>query len=108
MAIDGKLDPVIGRDSETERVLEVLCRRIKNNPCLIGDPGVGKTAIAEGLAQRIVSGNIPEILKNKRVVTLDISSMVAGSKYRGEFEDRVKKVMDEIYKDGNRSCRERV
>ncbi|EES90834.1 ATP-dependent Clp protease ATP-binding subunit [Clostridium botulinum] len=101
MAIDGKLDPVIGRDSETERVLEVLCRRIKNNPCLIGDPGVGKTAIAEGLAQRIVSGNIPEILKNKRVVTLDISSMVAGSKYRGEFEDRVKKVMDEIYKDGN-------
>ncbi|KEI05059.1 ATP-dependent Clp protease ATP-binding subunit [Clostridium botulinum] len=101
MAIDGKLDPVIGRDSETERVLEILCRRIKNNPCLIGDPGVGKTAIAEGLAQRIVSGNIPEILKDKRVVTLDISSMVAGSKYRGEFEDRVKKVMDEIYKDGN-------
>lgn len=95
-AREGKLDPVIGRDKETERLLEVLCRRIKNNPCLIGDPGVGKTAIAEGLAQKIVTGNIPEILKNKRVVTLDISSMVAGSKYRGEFEDRLKKVMEEI------------
>lgn len=101
MASDDKLDPVIGRDKETERVLEILCRRIKNNPCLIGDPGVGKTAIAEGLAQRIASGNIPEILKGKRVVALDLSSMVAGSKYRGEFEERVKKVMDEISKDGN-------
>ncbi|MDP4146243.1 MAG: ATP-dependent Clp protease ATP-binding subunit [Bacillota bacterium] len=101
MATEGKLDPVIGRDTETQRILEILCRRTKNNPCLIGDPGVGKTAIAEGLAQRIVSGNIPEILKNKRVVTLDISSMVAGSKYRGEFEERLKKVMAEIVKAGN-------
>lgn len=101
MAEEEKLDPVIGRDKETERVLEILCRRIKNNPCLIGDPGVGKTAIAEGLAQKIASGNIPEILKNKRVVTLDLSSMVAGSKYRGEFEDRIKKVMEEVSKAGD-------
>lgn len=100
-ASQGKLDPVIGRDKETQRVLEILCRRTKNNPCLIGDPGVGKTAIAEGLAQRIVSGNIPEILKGKRVVTLDISSMVAGAKYRGEFEERMKKVMAELKKSGN-------
>ena len=101
MAKEGKLDPVIGRDNETQRVLEILCRRIKNNPCFIGDPGVGKTAIVEGLAQKIVEGNIPEILKNKRVVTLDISSMIAGSKYRGEFEERLKKVMEEIRKAGN-------
>lgn len=101
MATEGKLDPVIGRDKETQRLLEILSRRIKNNPCLIGDPGVGKTAVVEGLAQRIVSGNIPEILKDKRVVTLDLSSMVAGSKYRGEFEDRLKKVMEEIRKAGN-------
>ncbi len=101
MASEGKLDPVIGRDAETQRVLEILCRRTKNNPCLIGDPGVGKTAIAEGLAEKIVAGNIPEILKNKRVVTLDLSSMVAGSKYRGEFEERLKKVMDEIRTSGN-------
>ncbi|GAA0177971.1 ATP-dependent Clp protease ATP-binding subunit [Clostridium sediminicola] len=100
-AEEEKLDPVIGREKETQRVLEILCRRIKNNPCLIGDPGVGKTAIAEGLAQRIAGGNVPEILKDKRVVTLDISSMVAGSKYRGEFEDRMKKVMEEIYNAGN-------
>ncbi|MDP4088596.1 MAG: ATP-dependent Clp protease ATP-binding subunit [Bacillota bacterium] len=100
-AREGKLDPVIGRGNETQRVLEILCRRIKNNPCLIGDPGVGKTAIAEGLAQKIVEGNIPEILKEKRVVTLDLSSMVAGSKYRGEFEERLKKVMEEIRKAGN-------
>jgi ATP-dependent Clp protease ATP-binding subunit ClpC len=96
MAREGKLDPVIGRDKETERILEILCRRTKNNPCLIGDPGVGKTAIAEGLAQAIISGNIPEIIKDKRVVTLDISSMLAGSKYRGEFEERLKKVLEEI------------
>ncbi|GLC29849.1 ATP-dependent Clp protease ATP-binding subunit [Clostridium omnivorum] len=96
MAAEGKLDPVIGREKETQRLLEILSRRIKNNPCLIGDPGVGKTAVVEGLAQKIVEGNIPELLKNKRVVTLDLSSMVAGSKYRGEFEDRLKKVMDEI------------
>ena len=101
MAKEGKLDPVIGRDAETQRVLEILCRRTKNNPCLIGDPGVGKTAIAEGLAQKIVSGNIPELLKEKRVVTLDLSSMIAGSKYRGEFEDRLKKVMEEIRIAGN-------
>ncbi|WP_102399193.1 ATP-dependent Clp protease ATP-binding subunit [Haloimpatiens massiliensis] len=96
MAREGELDPVIGRDKETERVLEILCRRTKNNPCLIGDPGVGKTAIAEGLAQRIVQGNIPEILKDKRVVTLDLSSLIAGSKYRGEFEERLKNVMIDI------------
>ncbi len=101
MAFEEKLDPVIGRDKETERVLEILCRRIKNNPCLIGDPGVGKTAIAEGLAQKIISGSVPEILKDKRVVTLDLSSMVAGSKYRGEFEERLKKVMEEIREVGN-------
>lgn len=96
MAVSGDLDPVVGRDEETQRVLEILCRRIKNNPCLIGDPGVGKTAIAEGLAQKIVEGNIPEILKDKRVVSLDITSMIAGAKYRGEFEERLKKVMEEI------------
>ncbi|WP_425448454.1 ATP-dependent Clp protease ATP-binding subunit [Dethiothermospora halolimnae] len=96
MANDGKLDPVIGRDKEIERVIQVLSRRTKNNPCLIGEPGVGKTAIAEGLAQQIVDGKIPELLIDKRVVTLDLSSMVAGAKYRGEFEDRLKKIMEEI------------
>lgn len=101
MARDGKLDPVIGREKETERVIEILSRRTKNNPCLIGEPGVGKTAISEGLAQQIVFGNVPETLKDKRVVTLDMSSMVAGSKYRGEFEERLKKVMDEIRGAGN-------
>jgi len=101
MAKEGKLDPVIGRDNETQRLLEILCRRMKNNPCLIGEAGVGKTAIAEGLAQRIANGSIPEILKGKRVITLDISSMVAGSKYRGEFEERLKKVMLEIVESGN-------
>lgn len=101
MAREGKFDPVIGRDSEIERVIQILSRRTKNNPCLIGEPGVGKTAIAEGLAQKIVEGNIPEILRDKRVVTLDLSSMVAGAKYRGEFEDRLKKAMEEIRKAGN-------
>jgi ATP-dependent Clp protease ATP-binding subunit ClpC len=101
MAREGKFDPVIGRDTEIERVIQILSRRTKNNPCLIGEPGVGKTAIAEGLAQKIVEGNIPEILKGKRVVTLDLSSMVAGAKYRGEFEERLKKSMDEIRKSGN-------
>jgi ATP-dependent Clp protease ATP-binding subunit ClpC len=101
LAREGKLDPVVGRDKETQRVLEILCRRTKNNPCLIGEPGVGKTAIAEGLAQKIVNTNIPELLKDKRVVTLDLSSMVAGSKYRGEFEERMKKVMQEIREAGN-------
>ncbi|TCL61972.1 ATP-dependent Clp protease ATP-binding subunit ClpC [Hydrogenispora ethanolica] len=97
----GKLDPVIGRDNEIERVIQVLSRRTKNNPVLIGEPGVGKTAIAEGLAQKIVKGDVPEVLRNKRVVTLDMGSMVAGSKYRGEFEERMKKVMEEIRNAGD-------
>jgi len=101
MARDGKLDPVIGRQKEIERVIQVLSRRTKNNPCLIGDPGVGKTAIAEGLAQQIVAGNVPEILKDKRVVTLDLSAMVAGAKYRGEFEERLKNVINEVIKAQN-------
>ena len=95
-AKEGKLDPVIGRDEETQRVLEILCRRIKNNPCLIGEPGVGKTAIIEGLAQKIISGDAPESLRDKRLLTLDITSMIAGAKYRGEFEERLKKVMNEL------------
>ncbi len=101
MAREDKFDPIIGRDNEIERVIQVLSRRTKNNPCLIGEPGVGKTAIAEGLAQKIEEGNIPEILKDRRVVTLDLSSMVAGAKYRGEFEERLKKAMEEIRKSGN-------
>ena len=101
MAREAKFDPIVGRDKEIERVIQILSRRTKNNPCLIGEPGVGKTAIAEGLAQKIVEGNIPEMLKDKRVFTLDISSMVAGAKYRGEFEERLKKAMDEVRKAGN-------
>jgi len=101
MAGDGKFDPVIGRDKEIERVMQILSRRTKNNPCLIGEPGVGKTAVAEGLAQNIHDGKVPEILKNKKVISLDLSSMVAGSKYRGDFEERLKKVMDEIISAGN-------
>ncbi len=97
----GKLDPVIGRENEIERVIQVLSRRTKNNPVLIGEPGVGKTAIAEGLAQKIVGGIVPEVLQNKRVITLDMGSMVAGSKYRGEFEERMKKVMEEIRNAGD-------
>lgn len=100
-AREGRLDPVIGREKEIERVIQVLSRRTKNNPALIGEPGVGKTAIAEGLAQSIVGNRVPEILLNKRVITLDLSAMVAGSKYRGEFEERLKKVMEEIRADGN-------
>lgn len=100
-AMEGNLDPVIGRMLETERVIEILSRRTKNNPCLIGEPGVGKTAVIEGLAQRIVAGNIPEILKNKRVVSLDITAMVAGAKYRGDFEERIKKVLNEVKKAGD-------
>ncbi|NLH96363.1 MAG: ATP-dependent Clp protease ATP-binding subunit, partial [Clostridiaceae bacterium] len=101
LAREGKFDPIIGRDKEIERVIQILSRRTKNNPCLIGEPGVGKTAIVEGLAQKIVEGNIPELLKDKRVFTLDLSSMVAGAKYRGEFEERLKKAMDEVRKAGN-------
>ncbi|HEY8449102.1 MAG TPA: Clp protease N-terminal domain-containing protein, partial [Bacillota bacterium] len=101
MAEEGKLDPVIGRDKEIERVIQILSRRTKNNPVLIGEPGVGKTAIVEGLAQRLAEGKVPEILKDRRVVALDLGALVAGSKYRGEFEERLKKVMDEIRRAGN-------
>ena len=100
-AADGKLDPIVGREQEIERIIQILSRRTKNNPCLIGEPGVGKTAIAEGLAEKIIAGEVPENLKNKRVVTLDVSSMVAGAKYRGDFEDRLKKSLQEIKKAGN-------
>ncbi|MBP2637665.1 MAG: ATP-dependent Clp protease ATP-binding subunit ClpC [Firmicutes bacterium] len=101
MSQEGKIDPVIGRASEIERVIQILLRRTKNNPVLIGEPGVGKTAIAEGLAKRIVEGQMPELLRNKRVISLNMASMVAGTKYRGEFEERLKKVMDEIREAGN-------
>ncbi len=101
LARDGKIDPVIGREKEIERVIQILSRRTKNNPCLIGEPGVGKTAIAEGLAQKIIEGKLPENLKDKRVVNLDLSAMVAGAKYRGEFENRLKKVMEEIKNSDN-------
>ena len=97
----GKLDPVIGRKNEIERVIQILSRRTKNNPCLIGEPGVGKTAIAEGLAEKIVAGDVPEMLKNKRVVSIDISGMVAGAKYRGDFEERIKKSLEEVRKAGD-------
>ena len=100
MAREGKLDPVVGRENEIQRVIQILSRRTKNNPCLIGEPGVGKTAIAEGLASRIVEGNVPDTIRNKRLLTLDISAMIAGSKYRGEFEERIKKVMAEVRADG--------
>ena len=100
-AEEGKLDPVIGRKQEIERVIEILSRRTKNNPCLIGEPGVGKTAAVEGLAQKIASGDVPEVLKDKRVVTLDISGMVAGAKYRGDFEERIKKALNEVKKAGD-------
>lgn len=100
-ASDGKLDPVIGRKDEIDRVIQILSRRSKNNPCLIGEPGVGKTAVVEGLAEKIVAEDVPEMLKNKRVVTLDISSMVAGAKYRGDFEERIKKCLNEVKKAGD-------
>lgn len=101
MAKEDKLDPVVGREKEIERVIQVLSRRTKNNPVLIGEPGVGKTAVAEGLAQRITAGNVPEILLNKKVVTLDMGTLVAGTKYRGEFEERLKKIIEEIRQAGN-------
>ncbi len=101
MARDGKIDPVIGRSREIERVIQILSRRTKNNPCLIGEPGVGKTAIAEGLAEHIVEGTVPETLRGKRVVTLDVASMIAGSKYRGDFEERIKNAISEVSKAGN-------
>ena len=100
-AKEGKLDPVIGRDEEIERLIQILSRRTKNNPCLIGEPGVGKTAIIEGLAEKIATEDVPEMLKNKRIVTLDISSMVAGAKYRGDFEERIKKCLNEVKKAGD-------
>ena len=101
MASDGKLDPVIGRDREVERVMQVLARRQKNNPLILGDPGVGKTAVVEGLAQLISSGNVPDILRGRQIWTLDMSALVAGSKYRGEFEERLKKVIDEVESAGD-------
>ncbi len=101
LAKEGKIDPIIGRDEETERVIQILSRRTKNNPCLIGEPGVGKTAVVEGLAQRIVDGNVPDDLRGKSIVTLDISSMIAGAKYRGEFEERMKSVMKEVLENRN-------
>ncbi len=100
-AKNGKLDPVIGRETEIERVIQILCRRTKNNPCLIGEPGVGKTAVAEGLAQKIAEGNVPDILQNKRLFTLNLTGMVAGTKYRGDFEERIKAVIDEVTKSKN-------
>ena len=101
LAREGKLDPVIGREEEITRVVQILSRRTKNNPCLIGEPGVGKTAVVEGLASRIVTGDVPFTVQNKRVLTLDLSGMVAGSKYRGEFEERIKKVIREVIEDGD-------
>ena len=100
-AEDGKIDPIIGRNAEVEKVIQILSRRTKNNPCLVGEPGVGKTAIIEGLAQKIVDEAVPENLKDKRVVTMDISGMVAGAKYRGDFEERIKKALNEVKKAGD-------
>src|ERR1700746_3691183 len=101
LAADGKLDPVVGRETEIERIMQILSRRTKNNPVLVGEPGVGKTAVVEGLAQRITNGDVPELLKGKQIYTLDLAALVAGSKYRGEFEERLKKVMKEITQRGD-------
>ena len=104
LARQGKLDPVIGRQNEIERVVQVLSRRTKNNPVLLGEAGVGKTAIVEGLAQMIVDGNVPELLRDRRIVVLDLAMMVAGTKYRGQFEERIKAVMNEVRAPRTRSC----
>jgi len=101
LAKEGKLDPVVGRKNEIQRVIQIISRRTKNNPCLVGEPGVGKTAVVEGLAQAIISGDVPDTIKNKRLLTLDLSGMVAGSKYRGEFEERIKRVISEVIENGN-------
>ena len=101
LAENSEIDPVIGRDKEIKRVIEILCRRTKNNPCLIGEPGVGKTAVAEGLALQIANGDVPELLKNKRIISVDLTCMVAGTKYRGDFEERIKSIIDEVCADGN-------
>ena len=101
LAKEGKLDQIVGRETQIQRVIQILSRRTKNNPCLVGEPGVGKTAIVEGLAQKIVAGEVPDTVKNKRVLTLDLSGIVAGSKYRGEFEERIKRLMREVKEEGN-------
>ena len=104
LARQGKLDPVIGREREIERAIQILCRRTKNNPVLLGEAGVGKTAIVEGFAQRVINGNVPDLLTDKRIVVLDLAMMVAGTKYRGQFEERIKAVMNEVRRARTRSC----